>query len=95
MTYFDELCDKLGLMDVLGDAEMTRQRFFADPVGSGVLRRGTFLGWFAALLEGSEIPPPVPPAGAGGVEDDEPLESDAESHHGVFDDGGGGGGGGV
>ena len=48
MNHFDELCEKLGLRDVLGQAEMDRQRFFADPGGHGVLRRGTFLGWFAA-----------------------------------------------
>ncbi|CAH0378527.1 unnamed protein product [Pelagomonas calceolata] len=56
MNHFDELCEKLGLRDVLGQAEMDRQRFFADPGGHGVLRRGTFLGWFAALLEGEGEP---------------------------------------
>ena len=56
MNHFDELCEKLGLRDVLGQAEMDRQRFFADPGGHGVLRRGTFLGWFAALLEGDGEP---------------------------------------
>ncbi|KAH8072121.1 hypothetical protein JL721_4033 [Aureococcus anophagefferens] len=62
MAHFDALCEKLGLKEVLGDAEMKRQRFFADPVGAGVLRRGTFLGWFAALLEGSDaVAPPPPP----------------------------------
>ena len=63
MDHFDELCRKLGLLEALGDAEMKRQRFFADPVGAGVLRRGTFLGWFAALLEGGDAvaaPPPPP-----------------------------------
>mmetsp|Transcript_262 Transcript_262/g.356 ORF Transcript_262/g.356 Transcript_262/m.356 type:complete len:944 (-) Transcript_262:236-3067(-) len=53
MTFFDELIDHLGLRDVLGDEEIQRQRFFADPTGSGNLKRGSFLGWFAALLEGS------------------------------------------
>jgi len=56
MKHFDELCDKLGLLTVLGQAEMDRQRFFADPGSIGVLRRGTFLGWFAALLEGDGEP---------------------------------------
>ena len=54
--HFDELCKKLGLQDVLGQAEMDRQRFFADPGSIGVLRRGTFLGWFAVLLEGDGEP---------------------------------------
>ncbi|KAJ8599011.1 hypothetical protein CTAYLR_007679 [Chrysophaeum taylorii] len=54
MAHFDELVDRLGLSEVLGEDEMQRQRFFADPVGAGVLRRGAFLGWFAALLEGSD-----------------------------------------
>ena len=64
--------------EVLGDAEMTRQRFFADPAGSGVLRRGTFLGWFAALLEGGDG---VKPRGAveDDLEDDEPLPGDEEA----------------
>lgn len=50
MSHFDELVDRLGLRDVLGEVEMQRQRFFADPVGSGVLRRGAFLGWFAVRI---------------------------------------------
>ena len=54
MAHFDELTKRLGLQGVLGDDEMRRQRYFADPVGSGRLRRGTFLGWFAALLEGKD-----------------------------------------
>ena len=53
MRFFDELADRLGLRRVLGEEEMQRQRFFADPVGTGYLKRGAFLGWFAALLEGS------------------------------------------
>ena len=67
MRYIQFTCEKLGLKEVLGDAEMKRQRFFADPVGAGVLRRGTFLGWYAALLEGSDAvaPPPPPRAKAG------------------------------
>ena len=44
MNHFDELCEKLGLRDVLGQAEMDRQRFFADPGGHGVLRPGAALG---------------------------------------------------
>ena len=55
MKYFDSLAERLGLRRVLGDDEMQRQRFFADPVGAGVLKRGAFLGWFAALLESPDI----------------------------------------
>lgn len=55
MQHFDELVDRLGLRDILSDEEMQRQRFFADPVGAGVLRRGAFLGWFAVRVAWTRV----------------------------------------
>ena len=52
MNHFDELCEKLGLRDVLGQAEMDRQRFFADPAATACCGGGRSSEWFAALLRG-------------------------------------------